>query len=496
MNCDQVEILHNNDNEISEYSFEEKEHLEDEQEMLNSAVIALTTHFAQVQFRLRQIVDAPKSDKQDLLKALEEFAFRGIPNIGLIKEMVEEAGLAETVRLKRVEQRRLIEQLKSELTEFERHAYETEEAYALQDVVIERQRLILNELKTRLNLELDEQKYYYLTQTDAKQQVDVELRQFLIPLRIKEDFISQLKIQLADLERFVSYLKAYKKKSTKCLCSTPKPYRPIMEVIEHTAGLLQMFVVLKLGCASYKFKRADFKMTKYNHWGDLRAKMELAIARVAQLVKLSKVNKSSDQGNYDSDNDLYTVVHNVKVTTAVRKHLATSIRDLMQHGATVEIQTRSLVPLICCLSPKFCNLPIHAWEIILHYYYLNNGERFNSTPARKLSQSYNLNIVNNQNMLTVIGNIIVTHSLYKRNYDSQFKAFVSAGLNANKLATWLSSIFHSQNLIEMHYHPWSYVMKTGFADGLQSLESLASLQFDLPVNLAIRHFQNIKDLFT
>lgn len=35
----------------------------------------------QVQFRLRQIVDAPASEKETLLKELEEFAFRGIPDV-------------------------------------------------------------------------------------------------------------------------------------------------------------------------------------------------------------------------------------------------------------------------------------------------------------------------------------------------------------------------------------------------------------------------------
>lgn len=79
--------------------------LEEEQEMLNSSLIALTTHFAQVlfdfilnkkkllafffkviislqvQFRLKQICDAPTNKKEELLKELEEFAFRGIPDI-------------------------------------------------------------------------------------------------------------------------------------------------------------------------------------------------------------------------------------------------------------------------------------------------------------------------------------------------------------------------------------------------------------------------------
>jgi len=38
--------------------------LEEEQEQLNSSLFALTTHFAQVQFRLKQIVDAPADEKE------------------------------------------------------------------------------------------------------------------------------------------------------------------------------------------------------------------------------------------------------------------------------------------------------------------------------------------------------------------------------------------------------------------------------------------------
>lgn len=35
---------------------------------------------------------------------------------------------------------------------------------------------------------------------------------------------------------------------------------------------------------------------------------------------------------------------------------------------------------------------MHAWELILKYYETKNGDYFNSTPARKLSQSFNLDI--------------------------------------------------------------------------------------------------------
>ena len=59
------------------------ERLEEEQEILNVNLVALTSHFAQVQLRLKQIVDANPEQKEDLLKELEEFAFRGIPDYRL-----------------------------------------------------------------------------------------------------------------------------------------------------------------------------------------------------------------------------------------------------------------------------------------------------------------------------------------------------------------------------------------------------------------------------
>lgn len=55
--------------------------LEEEQELLNGSLMALTTHFAQVQLRLKQIMDANEDQREELLKELEQFANRGIPDI-------------------------------------------------------------------------------------------------------------------------------------------------------------------------------------------------------------------------------------------------------------------------------------------------------------------------------------------------------------------------------------------------------------------------------
>ncbi|CAH1153711.1 unnamed protein product [Phaedon cochleariae] len=455
------------------YGMEKLRSMEEEQELLNSSLFALTTHFAQVQFRLRQVVNAPSEDKEDLLKSLEEFAFRGIPDVGLVKERMDEASLAEAVRLRRSQQKELIERLKSQLRELEQYAFESGEAGIPQDVLLERQRVILNELKTRMNLELDEHSFQQMTKDDVSKQINMAFDQLVSPLRVKEHLVGQLKTQIADLERFISYLQADTKHS-KCSCgcsyhTLKQPYKSetTLGLIQRTATILQMFAVLQLGCGPHHFRKNDLKNTmKVNHWGDLRAKLEMSIIRVKDLVMQSEYK--DQEGEYSSDSESQSVSCNVQLTTAVRKYLAACIRDLMQHGA-YSMQSTSLVPLIGCFPRRASvgNTHIHAWEIIMEYYKMKNGEKYNSTPARKLSQSFNLDIAgsspssNKQNMLCCIGSIISTHTPYKRSPDSHFKAFVCAALNANKLVPWLTLIFTCNQLVKTYYQPWSYVAKTG-----------------------------------
>lgn len=67
--------------------------------------------------------------------------------------------------------------------------------------------------------------------------------------------------------------------------------------------------------------------------------------------------------------------------------------------------------------------------------------------------------------------------------------------SARKLVVWLNLIFQCNELINTYYMNWSYVAQTGFRDALHSLDSLTKYEFDLPIDLAVRQFQNIKDVF-
>lgn len=150
-------------------------------------------------------------------------------------------------------------------------------------------------------------------------------------------------------------------------------------------------------------------------------------------------------------NKEYIASTQTEITTLVRKHFAITLQGLMQHGLRDDSNTTtSLVPFIGCILP-FPQQPhrrnsdasehrenhqMHVWELILEYYHIKNGDQFNDTPARKLSESFNLDIMgitshstsNKHTMLTAIGSIIAIHAPYKRSYNSHFKAFISAAL--------------------------------------------------------------------
>ncbi|XP_058976929.1 RUN domain-containing protein 1 isoform X2 [Musca domestica] len=665
--------------------------LEEEQEMLTSSLMALTSHFAHVQLRVRQIVEAPPHERDQLLKDLEEFAFQGIPdqsNISSLSRTASRCGssLRNHTEDGQVDKRQfeLIEQLKTQLTELEKIAYESGAPVLPQHILLEKQKIIIDELKTKLNFKVDEQKLPELTAEELKSQVDNAIGEFVGPLKMKEQLVAQLKTQITDLERFIAFLQcdtdesklktlttggeklseAYNSYSAKKKKDSLKPKEPkaalvndcranpatsaaTRESLHHKAHslmdkaslLMQMFATTHFGAKPEEFQKNTLKKTnKGNHWGDLRAQLEVDIQEVASLAatlnfdreKLAKLRKSmkkaksadvatsqpttsasngmlttippraarngikanyrnqlkpyqvssdSDDDDYDM-NDYYNwqqqnsrrMAHcarirgdtintlNKELTTAVRKNFAMTLLKLIQHGLRVEsspqMTSSLIVPFMRCLNPspvfmaehnfraRDCDAgsflssssassaaafgyddvegmdtsgiwpdadnggnggifstgntrPMHAWELILEYYYLKHGDEYNNTPARKLSQSFNLDIVNSQavtskqNLLSTVGTIIAMHRPYKRSYNAHFKAFVCAGLNSHQLVEWLNLIFSCNDLLDNYYMTNSYVACTGFRDALRSIDVLTKYDFDLPVDLAVRHFRNL-----
>lgn len=265
-------------------------------------------------------------------------------------------------------------------------------------------------------------------------------------------------------------------------------------VLDKAAALLNIFAVTQFGCGSNSFQKNSLKKTtKGNHWGDLRAQIEVDVQEIISLVTSMQSssnhhskkiivhskqptatqdssNSDSDDGprydTSDDDDDESRNVLRLELIAMVRKKFSVTLQKLIEHGLRDDTQTStSLVPFIGCFSHpnirkssrgyRKCNSndesdrygayagyngsddedrPMHVWELILEYYYMKNGEKFNSTPARKLSQSFNLDIAGSatvsckQSLLSAIGTVISIHAPYKRSYNSHFKALVSMGL--------------------------------------------------------------------
>lgn len=189
--------------------------LEEEQEMLTSSLMALTSHFAHVQLRVRQIVEAPPHERDQLLKDLEEFAFQGIPETHKSSSTADNDGSRSNSSLRNHEgeahsldkrQFELIEKLKSQLTQLEKIAYESGAPVLPQHILLEKQKIIIDELKSKLNFKVDEQKLPELTAEELKSQVDNAIGEFVGPLKMKEQLVAQLKTQITDLERFIAFL--------------------------------------------------------------------------------------------------------------------------------------------------------------------------------------------------------------------------------------------------------------------------------------------------
>ncbi|TDG41464.1 hypothetical protein AWZ03_012121 [Drosophila navojoa] len=635
--------------------------IEEEQEVLTSSLLALTSQFAHVQLRVRQIVEAPTDERDQLLRDLEDFAFQGIPEVPLPATKTDNDN--DETQQATPPNGQLIEKLKSQLTELEQFAYDSGAPGVLpQHVLLEKQKFILDELRTKLNLQVEQHQLPALSTEELRHQVDNAIGEFVGPLKMKEQLVAQLKTQITDLERFIAFLQcdtaggttsaseklkllsgAYNSYAAKQTARQAPGQLPVVAttsttttttnsssnnmsataassssssnsnsengpqreslhskahgLLDKASLLMQMFATTHFAKRQADFQQNSLKKThKGNHWGDLRAQLEVDIQEVAALAatlscdreklanikralrqqreqQTTNVNKpsvsvdaqngalttlpprcrraavnsagheltpyaaSAATASSDSDEDMYErydwdtdkslgrrIVHmrgdsiatiGRELTNVVRKNFARTLQQLIQHGLRLPAESAAsslMVPFMRCLQPgaqrvaagaaaemQFLGIgrSMHAWELILEYYNLKNGEEYNNTPARKLSQSFQLDIVDaqavtaKQSLLSAIGMILAMHRPYKRSYNAHFKALICAGLNAHLLVEWLNLILSCNELIDTYYTSNSYVACTGFRDSLRSIDALSKFDFDLPVDLAIRHFRNI-----
>ncbi|TRY70760.1 hypothetical protein TCAL_04878 [Tigriopus californicus] len=432
------------------------EEMEEEQEELNNSLMSMTSHFAKVQLRLQQVVGAPSDKREILLKELEHFAFRGIPSLSTPQPT------SNFIR------------------------------------------------KSQNNLEENRDRKSGVQPEDEKQHPMLEkgtLRNASIsrfsakhnsPSHGPSNTAAELDARhRARIAKFRSRTKSEQEEIR----------QQTVSILQKAMAVLQLTTISQFGCGAEQFSKNTLKRTtKGKHYGDLRARLELAVDHMLDACStvecLTDTDCSTSMASEAEAQPEYLMA-SPQVTSIARKELAPAIRDLIQHGLIQTSSSSSIVPFMTCMSNRSSaknRSILHAWDIILHFYRMKQGPEFNSAPQRKLSASFGLDLAgsatsNKQSLLSTIGNILNTHGQYKRSPDAHFKAFICEGLNKRKLIPWFKLLFRNQSILETYYQNWSYVAKTGFDDALRLIERLSIYVFDIPVDVAVRHFKDMSEAF-
>lgn len=244
-----------------------------------------------------------KDQWTDLLKQLEEFAFRGIPEIN------PDTPKLSSDESQREQQMDMIGQLKTQLQDLEKYAFEAGDLEEPQTILFEKQKILIEALKKKLNLPIED--LPHLTTDELNNQVDSAVGELMNPMKMKDNLVHQLKTQIVDLERFINFIQNEEipenfllEKTTNCDCSSeshtkkilqrknsknklPTDQQPVTN-LEHrfkrdddwhrrpeTTGLLprmaqlfDMFTSFHVGGGAEGFRKNVLKKTpRGNHWG-------------------------------------------------------------------------------------------------------------------------------------------------------------------------------------------------------------------------------------
>ncbi|KAM3726318.1 RUN domain-containing protein [Dirofilaria immitis] len=440
--------------------------LEEEQERLNSSLLSLSTHFAQVQFRLKQISKADASERDRLLKELEDFAFRGCTDLRLERQKrspLMDNGKKCSMDQQKEQQKILIAHLKQQLEDLEKYAYESGEGDLPIAEVMARQKAVIDKLheKVQLDLELDK-----MSRSDLQKKVDEALKKLMKPIKAKEQLVEQLQAQIVDLERFIGYLQ------TEASERLPNSISSLPIVPTKKSSFMNLIKF------NQKFERNQLKQTPQgSHYGDERARIELAVDATTQVMeKYLLLSVDTDTFHADSSGKSCDEIFKrseEEVVTVIRKQLCPAMRDLLEHGMNNVVKHFINFTSLGCYpgSSRIARSTSarkleHVWDVVMYYYDSKFDREYCNTPIRRLSQSYQLDVIagrtvtSKQLLLSTIENITSTHSRLKRSSDAMWKALVSAALNEKKLPAWIRTIFCTQQIVEQCFSPWSYVAKT------------------------------------
>uniref|UniRef100_A0A8B9PI09 60S ribosomal protein L27 n=1 Tax=Apteryx owenii TaxID=8824 RepID=A0A8B9PI09_APTOW len=158
----------------------------------------------------------------------------------------------ERIEAQKEKQRELILQLKTQLDDLETFAYQEGSYDSLpQSVVMERQRMIIDELIKKLDMDLNED-IATLSPEELRQRVDAAIAQIVNPARVKEQLVEQLKTQIRDLEMFINFIQdevgsSGKAEDGHCECSGRKDGSSSYKPNTRSSGNREMGKFMKPG---------------------------------------------------------------------------------------------------------------------------------------------------------------------------------------------------------------------------------------------------------
>lgn len=460
---------------------EQFQSLEKEQRKLSTSLQALTTHFAQVQFRLRQIVSAPNDQKLLLIENLDEFASRGIPELTI---NVDDR-MVSAINQQQVIQFELIKQLQTELSAANSFT---------------------NEDDINLEIGISETK----ENEEALDNTDIDLSYLKTQIYNLDTFVSDLRYETINLKQMTKAMVGYKNcdkifdihnvnvQSTTCqsFCdNNDNVFTGYNDVIlnhahKRTLSTLQVYDksldnVLQGTLSDSKFPYTNpikCSTAKVWNWRKIQAKLEIDVENIISVVSIEAL----ETHEFERRNGINLMLQK-EITKMVRKELCGTLRELIEHGL-LPIQFKFNF-LNCCMrntSNTSNRKTKHAWDIIMEFYNLNSGNQHYTKACNTLIETFQLKrvyIASTKNqLLRSIGDIINIHVRYHASKNSYFKAFVLLGLNLKKLPQWLNLIFKCSNLIEANYSDESLVCQPEFADILECLDLLSNYKFHLPVD--------------
>ncbi|KAL5267991.1 hypothetical protein ACHWQZ_G004888 [Mnemiopsis leidyi] len=474
-------------------SLRQLEELEVGQESLNDSLLALTSHFAQVQFRLRQIIQTDPSDRDELLQELEKFAFTGCQDLPSYEDVHE--SICSTFERRLSEQKakheELIFQLKFQLKDLEHYAKQSSEIKTNEQ--IRRHKLVLEQIRNYLKIDISD--LYRLPTDELQDKVEEAVQDMMAPIRSKEQMLFQLTTQVQDLERFIEFLhgtgntpNALSHEIRRCTCNCPLHGEPqdhekvsatkskslradSAEFLSRTLLMFQVLVINSLRVIGCQWRNHEKPPTFMCHV----RKLEESVDNLIRAYHSARPECIQDL-----------------LLEMVRKKVAVPLKMLLSHG--LRSQRRETLALVSCATKsRQYSKGIHPWTLFLQFYTLQQGKSFTEQPQYQLSQSFGLRIqrqsINSkQSLLSCIHKVKDSHEPYKRSSDAKFKALIVHGINDGMLGQWFRVLAHSDTLNQQVYEPWSYMAKHGFSEAIKIVDRLSNIKFDLPTDTALKIF--------